>query len=85
MRLVKPSYEILAISNNLNLPYNYDSEPERLIELAGRICYKSEENITTESSIDFINKIKKRQHLSVFEHSWKYKFLRILTYPNINF
>jgi len=85
MRLVKPSYEILAISNNLNLPYNYDSEPERLIELAGRICYKSEENITTESSIDFINKIKKRQHLSVFEHSWKYKFFKNTNLPKYKF
>jgi len=58
MRLIKPSYEILAGSGKSDLPYNYESS-EKLIELAGRTCYKSEENITNDSADKFIDKIKK--------------------------
>jgi len=76
MRLIRPSYKILAGSGKSDiLPYNYESS-EKLIELAGRICYKSEENITDNSANEFLDKIKKRKHLSVFEHSWKYKFYK---------
>lgn len=85
MKLIKPSYEILAVSNRPELPYSYDSEPEKLIELAGRICYKTENNITKESSINFVNKIKKRQHFSVYEHSWKYKFFKNSNIPKYKF
>jgi thymidylate synthase (FAD) len=41
----------------------------RLIERAGRICYKSEDRIDTESSKKFIESIMKRGHKSVIEHS----------------
>lgn len=43
--------------------------PERLIEQAGRTCYKSEDRITPDSSKAFIDKLTKLQHLSVLEHS----------------
>jgi thymidylate synthase (FAD) len=77
MRLIKPSYEILAASDKADiLPYNYEFQPNKLIELAGRTCYKSEEDITSESSIEFIDKIKKRKHLSVFEHSWELRYYK---------
>ncbi|MFA5153976.1 MAG: FAD-dependent thymidylate synthase [Clostridia bacterium] len=79
MRLIKPSYQILAASGKADiLPYNYEFQPNKLIELAGRTCYKSEGDITLESSIEFIDKIKKRKHLSVLEHSWE---LRYYKYP----
>jgi len=38
------------------------------IEKAGRTCYKSEEKITDTSYLDFIQKLIKRGHTSVFDH-----------------
>lgn len=55
--IIKPSFEILNI--NASLP---------LLELAGRTCYKSEERITDESSLDFIRGIIKRKHETILEH-----------------
>ena len=40
----------------------------RFIEQAARVCYKSEANITN-NSFNFLNKLFKSKHLSVFEHS----------------
>ncbi len=38
------------------------------LEMVGRTCYRSEEKITPESSIGFIQKILKMRHLSIIEH-----------------
>jgi len=43
--------------------------PEVLLELAGRTCYKSEDKITAESAPRFVEMICKRQHESVLEHA----------------
>ncbi len=59
MILVRPSFEILYCAG----------DAEKLIELAGRTCYKSEHKITETSHIAFIDKIVKSKHLSVLEHS----------------
>lgn len=40
----------------------------KLIESAGRTCYKSEDKITFDSSKEFVKKILKRGHESVIEH-----------------
>lgn len=40
-----------------------------LIELAGRTCYKSEDKITPESSLNFNQRIKASGHHSVIEHA----------------
>lgn len=69
MRLIKPSFEILASSISEDFPYSY-LEPNRLIEACGRICYKSESKITKDSSDRFVDKLKNLGHLSVLEHSW---------------
>ena len=42
---------------------------EKLIERAGRTCYKSEDKITDESAATFIAMILKRGHESVLEHA----------------
>lgn len=60
MILIKPSIEI--ISNN-----SYE-EMVKKIEKIGRICYKSEDNITENSAFQFINSIIKSGHESVIEH-----------------
>lgn len=60
MRLIKPYVEILdeidgaAILNK--------------IELIGRVCYKSEDQITKDSSLNFVKMLLKRGHESVIEH-----------------
>ena len=38
------------------------------LEIAGRTCYKSEENITEESAQKFVRGVVKSGHLSVIEH-----------------
>jgi len=59
MRLVKPSFEILAI----------DANALERIEVAGRTCYKSEEKMTSDSSLKFVKSLLTRGHLSVIEHA----------------
>jgi len=59
VRLIKPSVEIIS------------STPDalKLIELAGRTCYKSEDKITEDSAEKFVAMILKRGHESVLEHA----------------
>ena len=40
----------------------------KFLEEIGRVCYKSEENITDDSAITFIKNIKKRKHWAMLEH-----------------
>ena len=60
VNIVKPHYEILT-------PVNGD-EILKLIELAGRTCYKSHDLITPDSAKNFVEKIAQRGHESVIEH-----------------
>ena len=60
MNVIKPSIEIIDMKN-------YD-EIVRKIEKIGRVCYKSEGNITEESAERFIRNLLKRGHESVIEH-----------------
>jgi thymidylate synthase (FAD) len=57
MILIEPSYEILSVPENL-----------KLIEKAGRVCWKSEDKITEDSYKKFISGIVKKGHGSVIEH-----------------
>lgn len=41
----------------------------KLIEKAGRVCYKSEDRITEQSSADFVRTIIKNAHEAVIEHA----------------
>jgi len=61
VKIISPSYEIL-----------YLPEPEeilKLIEIAGRTCYKSEHKISHDSAKEFIKRIIRSGHESVIEHS----------------
>lgn len=60
MRIIEPSFEILDCPDGLILLQK--------IELAGRVCYKSEANITSDSAIAFVRRILKNGHESVLEH-----------------
>lgn len=85
MNFVKPSHEILAASGyDKDFPYSY-SDPKKLIERAGRTCYKSEGNISVNSAEKFIEMIKRRGHLSVMEHSWSVRYYRQMLPISCNF
>ncbi|MBD5398388.1 FAD-dependent thymidylate synthase [bacterium] len=60
VKIVKPRYEILTPING--------EEILKLIELAGRTCYKSNDLITPDSAKGFVERIAKRGHESVIEH-----------------
>lgn len=59
VKLVKPEVKLLSITE----------DAEKVIERAGRTCYKSEEKITDSSAREFISMIIKRGHESVLEHA----------------
>lgn len=56
---VDPTVEIITERN-----------PIKKIELCGRVCYKSENKITSDSARKFVENIISRGHTSVLEHSW---------------
>jgi thymidylate synthase (FAD) len=60
MRIIEPSFKVMS-----TIPL-----PLKLIERAGRTCYKSEKNITEHSSIEFAEKMLKSGHHAVLEHSY---------------
>ena len=61
MKIVPPSIRLLHAT----------PDPEKVIEAAGRLCWKSEGRITEDSHIAFIQtlKISERRHESVLEHA----------------
>ena len=60
VKIIKPSFEILTPINGMEIL--------KLIEVAGRTCYKSNDLITEDSAKNFVEKIAKRGHESVLEH-----------------
>lgn len=59
--LVRPGYEFLQKPD--------PAEALRLIETAGRTCYKSEQRMGPETAPEFVRRIVARGHESVLEHS----------------
>ena len=67
-KFIKQGYEIID-----NLDPNYIMKK---IERIGRVCYKSEDKMTTDSAERFIRMIIKRGHESVLEHvSFSVRFI----------
>lgn len=60
MKIISASYEILTPLDG--------AEILRKIELAGRVCYKSEDKISDGSAERFVRSIIERGHESVLEH-----------------
>lgn len=65
MRLIKPSYKIIEQEPSINGIY-------KMIEYAGRVCYRSENKITEDSAKPFVDRMIKSGHLSVLEHGTVY-------------
>jgi thymidylate synthase (FAD) len=61
MKIINPSHEIISMPD--------PSEIMRLIETAGRTCYKSDHKTTSDSAKTFIKGILKSGHESVVEHA----------------
>ena len=60
MKIILPRYQIIGMDN--------PAEILKRIELFGRVCYKSENKISEDSSERFIRNIIKSGHESVIEH-----------------
>lgn len=60
MKIIKPYFEVLGNVDPAAILQN--------LELYGRVCYKSEGNITADSAAPFIRRILKSGHESVIEH-----------------
>ena len=62
------SIEVVAPSAILITPKDRLSDYSKILELAGRTCYKSEDRITDNSANKFIKNIVRRGHESIIEH-----------------
>ena len=60
MKIIQPSVEPLT-------PFD-GAEVLKFIESCGRVCYRSEKNITPDSAENFVRTLIKRGHESVLEH-----------------
>ena len=60
MKIIRPSFEILDEIDGDDIL--------KRIEIAGRTCYKSESNITSDSAKKFVASVIKNGHESVIEH-----------------
>jgi len=66
MRIVTPNVELVSVT----------ADALRVIEAAGRVCYKSEDKVTDTSAPAFVRGLIKRGHESVIEHaSATFKFV----------
>ena len=73
MRLIKPSYKIIEQEPGINGVY-------KMIEYAGRICYKSSNKITEDSAKPFVDRMIKSGHGAMLEHGTVYLFIKISAY-----
>lgn len=65
MKLIKPKAELLPWSPGIEGVY-------KMIELAGRTCYKSTDKITEDSAKPFVDRMIASKHLSMLEHGTVY-------------
>lgn len=61
MKLIESSVQIIK-----------EKDPYKMIELAGRTCYKSENNITENSAKEFVDRMIKLGHGAMLEHGTIY-------------
>lgn len=66
MKIIKPYAEILKPTG-----YTID-DIYKFIELVGRTCYKSQDKITKDSAINFVNRLIKSGHWAMLEHGTVY-------------
>ena len=67
MNLIKPKFEILEQQSGVDGIY-------KMIELAGRTCYRSEDKITPDSAAAFVDRMIKSGHGAMLEHGTVYLY-----------
>ena len=65
MKFINQSTEIIPQEEGINGIY-------KQIELAGRVCYKSEDKITEDSAKEFVDRMVKSGHGAMLEHGTVY-------------
>lgn len=65
MNLIKPKFEILEQQPSIDGIY-------KMIELAGRTCYRSESKVTEDSAKGFVDRMIKSGHGAMLEHGTVY-------------
>ena len=65
MNLINPSFEILEQPAGIDGIY-------KMIEIAGRTCYKSHDKITADSAKGFVNRMIESEHGAMLEHGTVY-------------
>lgn len=65
MKLIKPSFNIIEQGPGIDGIY-------KIIEQAGRTCYKSEDKITEDSAKEFVDRMIKSGHGAMLEHGTVY-------------
>lgn len=68
MNIVNPSFEILNQPAGLDGIY-------KMIEIAGRTCYKSHDKITADSARGFVDRMIESEHGAMLEHGTVYLYL----------
>lgn len=72
MKLIESSVQIIK-----------EKDPYKMIELAGRTCYKSEDKITEDSAKEFVDRMIKLGHGAMLEHGTIYLKIRETVNGNI--
>lgn len=72
MKLIESSVQIIE-----------ERDPYKMIELAGRTCYKSEDKITEDSAKEFVDRMIKLGHGAMLEHGTIYLRIRETVNGNI--
>ena len=73
MKLIKPHFEVLEQQLGIDGIY-------KMIELAGRTCYRSEDKITENSAKSFVDRMVKSGHGAMLEHGTVYLRIPIEEY-----
>lgn len=77
MRLIKQGFEIIEQPSGLEGMY-------KMIEMAGRTCYKSEDKITETSAKEFVDRMIKSGHGAMLEHGTVYLKYDIIEHGSMN-
>ena len=72
MKLIESSVQIIE-----------ERDPYKMIELAGRTCYKSEDKITEDSAKEFVDRMIKLGHGAMLEHGTIYLKIRETVNGNV--
>ena len=70
MKLIEPSVQLIKQEGRLEGMYKH-------IELCGRTCYKSEDKITDNSAVDFVDRMIASNHYAMLEHGTVYLTLSV--------